>query len=45
MSRQLEQDIQSKKNELASVQVEVSGYKARVKEICSAVLEMLDKLE
>ncbi len=45
MYRQLDQDIQAKKNELASVQVEVSGYKTRIKGICSALLEMLDKLE
>ncbi len=45
MYRQLDQDIQTKRNELASVQVEVSGYKTRIKGICSALLEMLDKLE
>ncbi len=45
MYRQIDQDIQAKKNELASVQVEVSGYKTRIKGICSALLEMLDKLE
>lgn len=45
MYRQLDQDIQAKRNELASVQVEVSGYKTRIKGICSALLEMLDKLE
>lgn len=45
MYRQLDQDIQNKRNELASVQVEVSGYKQRIKGICSALLEMLDKLE
>ncbi|MBO5060848.1 MAG: DivIVA domain-containing protein [Clostridia bacterium] len=45
MYRQLDQDIQNKRNELASVQVEVTGYKTRIKEICSALLEMLDKLE
>lgn len=45
MYRQLDQEIQTKKNELASVQVEVSGYKTRIKGICSALLEMLDKLE
>lgn len=45
MYRQLDQDIQNKRNELASVQVEVSGYKTRIKGICSALLEMLDKLE
>ncbi len=45
MYRQLDHDIQTKRNELASVQVEVTGYKTRIKEICSALLEMLDKLE
>ena len=45
MYRQLDMDIQNKKNELASVQAEVSGYKTRIKGICSALLEMLDKLE
>ena len=45
MYRQIDQDIQKKRNELASVQVEVSGYKQRIKGICSALLEMLDKLE
>lgn len=45
MYRQIDQDIQNKRNELASVQVEVSGYKQRIKGICSALLEMLDKLE
>ena len=45
MYRQLDQDIQNKRNELASVQVEVSGYRQRIKGICSALLEMLDKLE
>ena len=45
MYRQIDQDIQNKRNELASIQVEVSGYKQRIKGICSALLEMLDKLE
>lgn len=45
MYRQLDMDIQNKKNELAGVQAEVSGYKTRIKGICSALLEMLDKLE
>ena len=43
--RQLEMDIQGKKNELSGVQAEVSGYKTRIKGICSAVLELLDKME
>ncbi len=45
MSRQIDQDIQTKKNELKSLEVEVSGYKTRIKGICSALLEMLDKME
>lgn len=45
MYRQLDMDIQNKRNELAGVQAEVSGYKTRIKGICSALLEMLDKLE
>lgn len=45
MYRQLEGDIQSKKNELAGVQAEVAGYKSRIKGICTGLLEMLEKLE
>ncbi len=45
MYRQLDMDIQSKRSELAGVQAEVSGYKTRIKGICSALLEMLDRLE
>lgn len=45
MSRQLDQDLQDKRNELASFRMEVSGYKTRMKGICSALLEMLEKLE
>ncbi|MDD6214965.1 MAG: DivIVA domain-containing protein [Firmicutes bacterium] len=45
LCRQLEEEIQRKKNELAGAQVEVSGYKTRIKGICSALLEMLDKME
>lgn len=45
MYRQLEKDIQNKRNELSGVQAEVSGYRTRMKGICSALLEMLDKLE
>ncbi len=45
MSRQLDIDLQNKKNELASVQAEVSGYKAKIKGICASVLEILEKME
>lgn len=45
MCRQIDRDIQDKKNELKIVQNEVSGYKTRIKGICSALLEMLDKME
>jgi len=45
MYRQLDMDIQSKKNELSGVIAEVSGYKTRIKGICSAILEMLEKME
>lgn len=45
MYRQLDKDIQNKRNELSGVQAEVSGYRTRMKGICSALLEMLDKLE
>jgi len=43
--RQLDMDIQNKKNELSGMQAEVSGYKTRIKGICSAILEMLEKME
>lgn len=45
MSRQIDQDILAKKNELKSLEVEVTGYRTRIKGICSALLEMLDKME
>ncbi len=45
MYRQLDKDIQNKRNELSGVQAEVSGYRTRIKGICSALLEMIDKLE
>lgn len=45
MYRQLDMDIQSKKNELSGMIAEVSGYKTRIKGICSAILEMLEKME
>ena len=45
MHSQIDQDIQSKRNELASLQAEVTGYKSRIKGICGGLLEMLDKLE
>ena len=45
LCRQLDEEIQRKKNELAGAQVEVSGYKTRIKGICSALLAMLAKME
>lgn len=45
MYRQIDRDIQEKKNELKIVQNEVNGYKTRMKGICSGLLEMLDKME
>lgn len=45
MYRQLDMDIQRKKSELSGMIAEVSGYKTRIKEICSAMLEMVDKIE
>lgn len=45
MQREIDNQIQSKRNELASLQAEVTGYKSRMKGICSGLLEMLDKLE
>lgn len=43
--KQIENDIQGKRNELSSIQAEVSGYKTRIKGICSSLLELLDKME
>lgn len=45
MYRQLDKDIQNKRNELSGVQAEVSGYRTRMKGICSALIDLLDKLE
>ena len=45
LQRQIDSEIQAKRSELASVQAEVTGYKSRIKGICSGLLEMLDKLE
>ena len=45
MYRQLDMDIQSKKNELSGVIAEVSGYKTRIKGLCSAIMEMLEKMD
>ena len=45
LHRQLDMDIQSKKSELSGMIAEVSGYKTRIKGICSAILEMLEKME
>lgn len=45
MQREIDTQIHSKRNELASLQAEVAGYKSRIKGICSGLLEMLDKME
>lgn len=45
LSRQLDQELQEKRNELAKLQMEISGYKTRMKGNCSAILEMLEKME
>ena len=45
MSRQIDQDVQDKRNELAKIQMEISGYKSRMKGNCATILEMLEKLE
>ncbi len=45
LARQFDSDIQAKRNELASAQAEVAGYKSRIKGICNALLEMLEKME
>ena len=45
LRRQLDDDIQNKKNELSAVSAEISGYKTRMKGICSTILEMLEKME
>jgi len=45
MYSQYDGEIQAKRNELAAVQAEVTGYKSRIKGICNGLLEMLDKLE
>ena len=45
MYRQLDMEIQNKKSELSGIVAEVSGYKTRIKGICSAMLEMLEKME
>ena len=45
LQRDIDSQIQSKRNELTSIQAEVAGYKSRIKGICSGLLEMLDKLE
>ena len=45
LSRQLDQELQEKRNELSKLQMEISGYKTRMKGNCSAILEMLEKME
>ena len=45
MSRQIDQDVQDKRNELAKLQMEISGYKTRMKGNCASILEMLEKME
>lgn len=45
MVRQVDMEIQEKKNELASAKAAVSGYRSRIKEICSAILEMTEQME
>lgn len=45
MSRMLDQELQNKRNELANLQTEIAGYKTRMKGNCSALLEMLEKME
>ncbi len=45
LSRQLDQDVQDKRNELAKIQMEISGYKTRMKGNCASILEMLEKME
>ena len=45
MSRQIDQDVQDTRNELAKLQMEISGYKTRMKGNCASILEMLEKME
>ena len=45
MSRQIDQDILDKRNELAKIQMEITGYKTRMKGNCASILEMLEKME
>lgn len=45
LSRQLDRELQEKRNELSKLQMEISGYKTRMKGNCSAILEMLEKME
>lgn len=45
LSRQLDQELQEKRNELSKLQMEISGFKTRMKGNCSAILEMLEKME
>lgn len=45
MKRKAEEDVAGMKNEYSRLQMEIEGYKARVKGICNGLLEMLDKIE
>ena len=45
MYRQIDKDIQNKRYELSGVQAEVAGYSTKIKGICNAILEMLEKME
>ena len=43
--RQTNDDILAKKKELADLRMEIDAYKSQVKNTCSRVVELLDKLE
>ena len=43
--RQTNNDILAKKKELADLRMEIDAYKSQVKNTCSRVVELLDKLE
>ena len=45
LSRQRVHELQEKRNELSKLQMEISVYKTRMKGNCSAILEMLEKME
>lgn len=44
MIRQTNDDILARKKELADLQLEVDAYKAQMKNICTRVVEMIDKM-